>query len=45
MLRATLTHEEWAAIRKMAIDEKMTNSDLVAELIRLGLECRKEAVA
>jgi hypothetical protein len=45
MLRARITDEEWAEIRKMAIDEREHNADLVADLIRRGLASRKAEAA
>lgn len=38
MLRAAITPDEWATIRKRAIDEKVTTAELVAELLRKGLK-------
>jgi len=45
MLRARITQAEWAEIRKLAIDEKEHNADLLADLIRRGLAARKAEAA
>ena len=37
MLRASITSDEWAAIRKSAIDHEVPNQDMVAALLRLGM--------
>lgn len=37
MLRARITGEEWANIRKLAIDDKVSNVDLMADIVRRGL--------
>lgn len=37
MVRAALTPDEWAALRKLAIDRKITTAALVANLLRAGL--------
>lgn len=39
IVRADLTDEEWAAIRKEAIDRKQTNSRYIGDLIRAGRAC------
>lgn len=38
ILRAAITPEEWATLRKRAIDEKVTTAQLVARLLRKGLK-------
>jgi hypothetical protein len=49
MLRANISEQEWAEIRKQAIDRSVTNAEMVADLLRAGLEClppiKKEEVA
>lgn len=40
MLRAHLTEQEWALIRKLAIDEKKHTGRLVTELLREALAAR-----
>ena len=38
MLRAALSKDEWRRLRKLALDEGVSTSELVARLIRKGLE-------
>jgi hypothetical protein len=38
MLRANITQREWLAIRTRAMRERISNADLVARLIRKGME-------
>lgn len=38
MVRAAITADEWAEIRKRAIDARLSNAEYVASLLRKGLE-------
>jgi hypothetical protein len=34
MLRASITSDEWTALRKLALDRKVRTADLVADALR-----------
>jgi hypothetical protein len=34
MLRASITSDEWTALRKLALDRKVRTTDLVADALR-----------
>lgn len=39
LIRAKISDEEWAEIRKEAIDRDLTTGEWVATLLRAGREC------
>jgi len=43
LMRAKITEEEWAEIRKAAIDRRLNIGDYVAKLLRAGRQCEDEA--